>query len=176
MSARIAVVFFFCDRLLSLFLMRATNLDDFSTTAVDILLTVQPLVSVFAIFIIVCVVVAYLIHVFLFIRYKVLGAKKTAEEESSQPKGLLPDSVCLTAKLRQTGSPSNAIRKQAFRLRALLLRRFFCAAESNGFRVLWITASVVLGPLVWPVWWLMHRSAAKPPYSVHHSDDDDDLP
>jgi hypothetical protein len=66
-----------------------------------------------AIAIIACAVVAYLIHVCLFIRYKARGA-----------------------------------------------------ANSKRFRVLWITASVVLGPLVWPVWWLTHRSAAKTPYSA----------
>ena len=60
-----------------------------------------------------CVVAAYLIHIFLFIRYQSRGA-----------------------------------------------------ANSIGFRVLWIIASIVLGPLVWPVWWLVHRSA-KTPTSVY---------
>ncbi len=63
--------------------------------------------------IIACVVVAYLIHVCLFIRYKARGA-----------------------------------------------------ANSKGFRVLWIIASVVLGPIVWLVWWLTYRSAANMPSSV----------
>jgi hypothetical protein len=40
------------------------------------------------------------------------------------------------------------------------------AANSKGSRVLWIIASVFLGPLVWPVWWLTHRSAANTPSSV----------
>jgi hypothetical protein len=61
-----------------------------------------------------CAVVAYLIHVCLFIRYKARGA-----------------------------------------------------ANSKGCRVLWIIASVVLGPLAWPVWWLSHRCAAKTPYSAY---------
>ena len=64
--------------------------------------------------IIACVVVAYLIHICLFIRYQSRGA-----------------------------------------------------ANSIGFRVLWIIASVVLGPLVWPVWWLTHRCAAKTPSMVY---------
>jgi hypothetical protein len=75
---------------------------------------VPPAASIVIIAIIACAVVAYLIHVCLFIRYKARGA-----------------------------------------------------ANSKGSRVLWIIASVVLGPLVWPVWWLTHRSAAKTPSSVY---------
>jgi hypothetical protein len=67
-----------------------------------------------AIAIIVCAVVAYLILVCLFIRYKALGA-----------------------------------------------------ANSKRCQVIWIIASVVLGPLVWPVWWLTHRCAAKTPTSEY---------
>ena len=73
-----------------------------------------PAASIVAIAIIACAVVAYLIHVCLFIRYKARGA-----------------------------------------------------SNSKGSRVLWIIASVVLGPLVWPVWWLTHRSAAKTPSMVY---------
>ena len=73
-----------------------------------------PAASIMAIAIIACAVVAYLIHVCLFIRYKARGA-----------------------------------------------------ASSKRCRVLWIIASVVLGPLVWPVWWLTHRCAAKTPYIAY---------
>ena len=73
-----------------------------------------PAASIMAIAIIACAVVAYLIHVCLFIRYKARGA-----------------------------------------------------SNSKGSRVLWIIASVVLGPLVWPVWWLTHRCAAKTTYSAY---------
>jgi hypothetical protein len=75
---------------------------------------VPPAASIMAIVIIACAVVAFLIHVCLFIRYKARGA-----------------------------------------------------ANSKGSRVLWIIASVVLGPLVWPVWWLTHRCAAKTPSMVY---------
>ncbi len=74
----------------------------------------QPSISTIAIIIIACVVVAYLIHVCFFIRFKALGVTK-----------------------------------------------------SKGLRVSWIIAPLVLGPLVWPVWWLTHRIAAKTPSSVY---------